>query len=106
MPPRTRPTSRRWPSCSRQAFRGTRTMTSIKSYTCCQSERSEESRPFTESTLSRRLRCFASLSMTSEGFRVTVIVALVLLLAIPALAQHKGAQHRGPADLKEYIEAL
>src|SRR5437879_4989917 len=62
-------------------------MIGIKSYTCCQSERSEESRPFT-------------------SFRVTVIVALVLLLAIPALAQHKGAQHRGPADLKEYIEAL
>ena len=79
-------------------------MIGIKNYACCHSERSEESRPFTESTLSRRLRCFASLSMTSEGFRVTAIVAVVLLLFAPACAQHQ--QHRGPADLKEYIEIL
>jgi len=61
-------------------------MIGIKSYTCCHSERSEESRPFT-------------------SFRVTVIVAVVLLLVFPALAQQKE-QHRGPADLKEYIEIL
>ena len=42
--------------------------------------------------------------MTSEGFRVTAIVAVVLLLFVPACAQHQ--QHRGPADLKEYIEIL
>src|SRR3989442_3001850 len=100
----TRPTSQRWPSCSPPASPATRTMIGIKNYACCHSERSEESRPFTESTLSRRLRCFASLSMTSEGFRVTAIVAVVLLLFVPACAQHQ--QHRGAADLQEYIEIL
>src|SRR2546428_12425465 len=61
-------------------------MIGIKNYACCHSERSEESRPFT-------------------SFRVTAIVAVVLLLFVPACAQHKE-QHRGPADLKEYIEIL
>src|SRR5437870_10811437 len=32
---------------------------------------SEEPRSFTEPALSEQLRCFASLSMTSEGFRMT-----------------------------------
>src|SRR5437899_8985919 len=46
----------------------------------CHSEQSEEStaiahlRPFTEPALSMRSRCFAALSMTGEGFRVTSCV--------------------------------
>src|SRR5438132_5326960 len=48
----------------------------------CHSEQSEEStaiahlRPFTELALSMRSRCFAALSMTGEGFRVTPSVLL------------------------------
>src|SRR5438552_18995760 len=60
-------------------------MIGIKNYACCHSEPSEESRPFT-------------------SFRVTAIVAVVLLLFVPACTQHQ--QHRGPPDLKEYIETL
>ena len=38
--------------------------------------------------------------------KFSLIFFIAVLLTAPALAQHKGAQHRGPSDLKEYIEAL
>src|SRR2546421_931998 len=68
MPPQTRPTSQRWPSCSRKASR-------------------------------------APPPMTGTSHKFAFFLLLSLLWIAPAWAQHKE-QHRGPADLKEYIEIL
>lgn len=38
-------------------------------------------------------------------FSLFLLLSL-LLFAVPACAQHQGQKHRGPSDLKEYIEAL
>jgi arsenite methyltransferase len=36
----------------------------------------------------------------------TALLVFVVLLGASAFAQHQAQQHRGPADIKEYIEAL
>jgi ubiquinone/menaquinone biosynthesis C-methylase UbiE len=43
---------------------------------------------------------------TMKKLPVSFFLSLVCLLVAPALAQHQGQQHRGPADLKDYIEIL
>ena len=43
--------------------------------------------------------------MTGTRLPVTLFLLIAFLCAAPADAQHKE-QHRGPADIKEYIEAL
>src|SRR5438094_120736 len=83
MPQRTRPTSRRWPSCSRQVSRGTLMTIGTKTP------------PPIPPPSRGRVRVGGLFSF----------LLVCLLLTAPALAQHKE-QHRGPADLKEYIESL